>query len=75
MLCKDCMHNNNSDFCDDCIPYDPYCTLFRQKQEPVSDPASELDAARRAEPVCFAAIYEHIMTETCSSHFWQVKKE
>lgn len=59
-----------TEYCDDCIPYDPLCSLF----EPKSDPASEQGTCCSAEPD-FVHIYEQIMTETQSSHIWHLKKE
>lgn len=47
--CDDCS-NNNSYYCWDCIPDEPYYSYFERKietaSEPASEPASELASAR-----------------------------
>lgn len=65
-MCEDCVYNNSAE-CDDCIPYDPVCSLYRRKSVSESEPASDCGA--------FSRIYEQIMTETQSSHYWAVKTE
>lgn len=68
-MCEDCSRNG-TDYCDDCIPYDSLCCLFLPKSaDAASEPASDVGS------VSYSSIYEHIMTETESSHFWAVKSE